>query len=88
MASATDRKQRCGDTINYATTNPAAYPIVTATYVVVLKAQSNAGTGTLLKNFLNYAVGPGQNSAVSLYYAPMPQNLVTFAQQAIATITT
>ena len=46
------------------------------------------GTGTLLKNFLTYAVGPGQSSATSLYYAPMPQNLVTFAQQAIATITT
>jgi phosphate transport system substrate-binding protein len=74
-------------TIDYATSNPAAYPIATPTYVVVFKAQSNSGTGTLLKNFLTYAVGPGQNSAASLYYAAMPQNLVTFAQQQISTIT-
>ena len=74
-------------TIDYATTNPAAYPIVTATYVVVFKTQSGS-SGALLKNFLLYAVGPGQASATSLYYAPMPQNLVTFAEQAINTIVT
>jgi phosphate transport system substrate-binding protein len=75
-------------TLNYATTDPQAYPIATPTYVVVFKSQSNAGTGSLLKDFLLYAVGPGQNSAPSLYYAPLPQNVVTFAQQAINSITT
>jgi len=70
-------------TVNYAAPDPKAYPIVTATYVVALKSQSSP----LLKNFMLYAVGPGQQSAESLFYAPLPQSIVTAAKTTINTMT-
>jgi phosphate transport system substrate-binding protein len=72
-------------TVDYATTNPAAYPIVTATYVVAFKSQSSS-PGNLLKSFLLYAVGTGQSAGPALGYSPLPQNVVTFAEQQINTI--
>jgi phosphate transport system substrate-binding protein len=75
-------------TINYLTTDAAAYAIVSPTYVVAFKTQTNASKGPLLKNFILYACGPGQQSAAPLYYAPIPQNMATFCQQTAATIAT
>ncbi|MBO0731741.1 MAG: extracellular solute-binding protein, partial [Acidimicrobiaceae bacterium] len=70
-------------TINYDTMNPAAYPIATPTYVVALKS----GGSPLVKDFILYAVTQGQSSADQLFYAPLPQNLVSFAEQAINSMT-
>ena len=70
----------------YASTMPGVYPISTVTYVVVFKSQSNQSKAQLLRNFLLYAVGPGQSSASSLYYAPLPVGLVTFDKAAVQSI--
>lgn len=69
----------------YTTSDPSAYPISTVTYAVVLQNQS-ASKAALVKDFLLYAVGPGQASAQSLYYAPLPSGLVSFDKTAIESI--
>lgn len=70
----------------YTTTDPTAYPISTVTYVVVVDKQASSSKAALLKDFLLYAVGPGQASASSLYYAPLPSGLVGFDKTAVASI--
>lgn len=70
----------------YTSTAAGAYPIATVTYVVVLQHQADATKGQLLKDFLLYAVGPGQASANSLFYAPLPAGLVSFDKTAIQSI--
>jgi phosphate transport system substrate-binding protein len=73
-----------GITINYSPPDPAAYPITTVTYVIVPQKVPDATKGALLKDFILYAVGHGQQSAAGLYYAPLPSSLdsqdVTAAQ--------
>ena len=70
----------------YTSTTAGIYPIATVTYVVVLQTQTNQAKATLLKDFLLYAVGSGQNSANSLFYAPLPAGLVSFDKTAIQSI--
>ncbi|HEV7886066.1 MAG TPA: phosphate ABC transporter substrate-binding protein PstS, partial [Acidimicrobiales bacterium] len=67
-------------------TDPTAYPITTSTYVIVAKSPADAAKGKLLRAFILYAVGPGQNSADKLYYAPLPSTLVTEATTAAESI--
>lgn len=69
----------------YTSSDPSVYPISTVTYVVVLQKQG-ASKAALLKDFLLYAVGPGQSSAKSLYYAPLPSGLTSFDKTAIESI--
>ena len=70
----------------YTSTAAGVYPIATVTYVVVLQTQSDQSKATLLKDFLLYAVGAGQSSANSLFYAPLPAGLVSFDKTAIQSI--
>jgi len=70
----------------YTSTDATVYPISTVTYVVVLQNHSGAGKAQVLKDFLLYAVGAGQQSASSLYYAPLPSSLATFDKTAIQSI--
>jgi phosphate transport system substrate-binding protein len=63
--------------INYAAPGASSYPISTFTYVLVPTKSPNAQVGTLLKDFVLYAVGPGQSSASKLYYAPLPANVAS-----------
>ena len=70
----------------YTATDPTIYPISTVTYVVVFQNQSNQAKGQLIKDFLLYAVGSGQSSASSLFYAPLPSSLVTFDKAGIQSI--
>lgn len=70
----------------YTASDPSVYPISTVTYVVVLEHQSSASKAALLKDFLLYAVGAGQSSARSLYYAPLPSGLTGFDKTAVASI--
>jgi phosphate transport system substrate-binding protein len=71
---------------NYKPTDPTAYPISTYTWALVFQKPSDAGKGKLLKAFLLYAVGPGQDAADSLYYAPLPSELATKAKAAVESI--
>jgi phosphate transport system substrate-binding protein len=70
----------------YTSTDPGTYPISTVTYVVVLQKQSDQSKAQLLKDFLTYAVGPGQASATSLFYAPLPASVAAFDKTAIQSI--
>ncbi len=72
-------------------TNPQAYPIASATFLLVYKdickAGKSANTAQLLVNWLNYALGDGQKVAPELQYAPLPSNILTPAKAAVAGLT-
>lgn len=72
--------------VDFKTSNPEAYPISTPTWVLVFQKQADAGKGRLIKSFLSYAVGDGQKSAASLYYAPIPDSLAGQARAAVDSI--
>ena len=44
------------------------------------KAGQNATQAKLVKNWLNYGLGAGQQVAPQLQYAPLPDNIKTKAQ--------
>jgi len=75
------------DDLRFSTINaesPEAYPISAITFLLVwqdaCKAGQNATTAKLVKNWLNYALGAGQQVAPQLQYAPLPDNVKTKAQ--------
>jgi phosphate transport system substrate-binding protein len=57
-----------------------AYPISTFTYVLV---RPHGPKSAALKRFLTYAVGPGQQFATKLDFAPLPAQVVAVDKQAI-----
>ena len=67
-----------------ASSNPAAYPIASATFLLVYQDMCKAGVkkdaAERTWNWLNYAVGPGQKVAPELQYAPLPAALDRKAQ--------
>ncbi len=72
-------------TINYQVTGNSVYPISTLTYVMV--PQKPPASGTLLKDFILYAIGPGQQSSTQLFYAPLPSGVANQAQTIANSIT-
>jgi phosphate transport system substrate-binding protein len=72
--------------IDYATKTPGAYPLILVTYEIVCTKYTNAATGTLVKNFLNYAATGGQSKLAQLGYAPLPASLQSQVLQSISTI--
>ena len=69
-------------TINYKPTDAAAYPISTTTFVILPQKPADAAKGKLIKDFILYALGPGQSSAEGLDYAPMPTSVLEQAKTA------
>jgi phosphate transport system substrate-binding protein len=63
---------------------PTAYPIASATFLLVYKDQCKAGKNQAaaqrVKNWLDYALGDGQSVAKELQYAPLPAAIHTAAQ--------
>ena len=55
--------------------NPAAYPIVTATYILAYDKMPDAAKATALKAFLTWALNDGTTVAQQLGYAPLPSAL-------------
>jgi phosphate transport system substrate-binding protein len=72
--------------IDYATKTPGAYPLILVTYEIVCTKYSNAGVGTLVKNFLNYTATGGQSALAQLGYAPLPSALQAQVLQSVNTI--
>jgi phosphate transport system substrate-binding protein len=68
--------------------NPQAYPIASATFLLVYKDQCKAGksptTAQLVVNWLNYGLTDGQQVAPELQYAPLPANILAPAKAAVA----
>ena len=64
--------------------NTGAYPISAITFLLAwadaCKAGQKPNTAKLVKDWLNYALGPGQQVAPQLQYAPLPSNIKTKAQ--------
>ena len=64
--------------------NSSAYPIASATFLIVYEDMCKAGkskdTAQRVSNWLNYALGGGQQVASTLQYAPLPSNIKTKAQ--------
>jgi phosphate transport system substrate-binding protein len=74
--------------VNFAASDPAAYPISTTTWALVFAKYTDTAKGNLVKSFLTYALGPGQGAAERLYYAPLPNDLLTRTQVVVASLQT
>jgi phosphate transport system substrate-binding protein len=61
-----------------------AYPISTFTYVLFPTTSSKAKT---LRDFVTYAIGPGQAFGEKLQFAPLPAKVVSAAKQTLAKLT-
>lgn len=72
--------------INYKPTDPTAYAISTVTYVIVPKKIPDPARAKLVKTFIAYALGQGQNAAVPLFYAPIPPSLAEKGVAALETV--
>jgi phosphate transport system substrate-binding protein len=72
--------------VNYSPTDPKAYPLSTTTFVIVPQKPTDTAKGKLIKAFVTFALNKGQQSAESLYYAPLPDTLLTQAKTAAASI--
>jgi phosphate transport system substrate-binding protein len=86
LASATldESKGDLRASLDFATTEPAAYPISAVSYVIVCdRGNKNAA---LLKAFVTYAATSGQASADALGYAPVPAAIATKLATAAAAI--
>jgi phosphate transport system substrate-binding protein len=70
---------------------PNAYPIASATFFLVYKDMCKAGktkqVAQRVKNWLDYAEGPGQSVAKELQYAPLPAAIHTAAQAKVKGLT-
>jgi phosphate transport system substrate-binding protein len=68
-----------------------AYPIASGTFLLVYKDMCKAGVSQekakLVKGWLDYALGAGQNVAKELQYAPLPSAIQTKAQQKVDSLT-
>jgi phosphate transport system substrate-binding protein len=58
----------------------AAYPITYQTWVLAYQHQPNANDAKLLKSYLGYLLGDGQNLLPSLNYAKLPGNIDSMAK--------
>jgi phosphate transport system substrate-binding protein len=71
--------------------NPSAYPISSQTFIVVYKDPCKAGASKDqakgLVSFLDYVLGPGQDTIKKLSYAPLPSAVDTQAKDAVKGLT-
>jgi phosphate transport system substrate-binding protein len=65
---------------------PDAYPIAAPTWVLVYKAQSDTRRGAVLKEWLAFLVGDGQELAAENDYAALPASFASRARAAIESI--
>lgn len=70
--------------------NPQAYPISSATFILVYQDMCKAGikqqAAEDTKKFLDYGLGAGQDVAKKLNYAPLPDNLLTQAKAKVSAL--
>ncbi len=63
----------------YNSSAPDAYPITLQTYVIIYTDQTDAQKGELVKAFLTYLLGDGQDLLTELDYAPLSDNILQMA---------
>jgi phosphate transport system substrate-binding protein len=64
-----------------------SYPITYQSWDLVYAKQPNANDAAMLKAYLGYLLGPGQQLLTQLNYAPLPQNLDQMAVAQLSQIT-
>ena len=57
-----------------------AYPITYQSWDLVFENQPNANTAALLKAYIGYLLGPGQQLLTQLNYAPLPASIDSMAK--------
>jgi phosphate transport system substrate-binding protein len=72
--------------LDYATKTAGAYPLILVTYEIVCSKYSDPKIAGLVKSFLGYTAGAGQDSLKDLGYAPLPETIRTKVQLAVASI--
>lgn len=78
------------DDLRFSITNAPgadAYPISSATWILVYQQQSDAAKGQALVNFLWWATHDGQAMAAPLHYAPLPKELIPLVEKKLKSIT-
>jgi phosphate transport system substrate-binding protein len=65
---------------------PTAYPITYQSWDLVYAKQPNANTAKMLKAYIGYLLGPGQQLLPSLGYAPLPANIDSQAKAQLSKI--
>jgi phosphate transport system substrate-binding protein len=63
-----------------------AYPIASFTWLLIPSHFQDAARKRAITDFLNWMLGPGQGMTESLYYAPLPKQVVELERKAISTI--
>jgi phosphate transport system substrate-binding protein len=69
------------DAVNPPASAPDAYPISTFTYVLF---PTTSGKASALRDFITYAIGPGQKFGATLHFAPLPARVVSSNKKALA----
>ena len=72
--------------IDYAQKTPGAYPLILVTYEIVCTKYSDSAKAALVKSFLNYTVGAGQDTLAQEGYAPLPTELQTKVKASLAKV--
>jgi phosphate transport system substrate-binding protein len=67
--------------------NAQAYPITYQSWVLVYATQPNANDAAMLKAYIGYLIGAGQQLLGGLGYAPLPSSLQAQAQAQLSMIT-
>jgi len=68
-------------------TGADAYPVTYQTWVLVYEKQPNANDANMLKAYIGYLVGAGQQLLPQLDYAPLPPNIDSMAKAQLSKIT-
>ncbi len=66
--------------------NPQAYPITAQSWVLVYQKQSSTNTTKMLKAYIGYLLGSGQQLLSPLGYAPPPSNIDSKAKAQLSKI--
>ena len=72
--------------LDYATKVAGAYPLILVTYEIVCEKYSDAKIGSLVKSFLTYTAGTGQDGLKDLGYAPLPSDIDAKVKASVAKI--
>jgi len=64
-----------------------AYPITYQSWVLVYAVQPNANDAAMLKAYIGYLIGPGQQLLGGLGYAPLPTQIDQMATAQLTQIT-
>ena len=82
-----DRKSNLTFAAADASRAPTSYPVTYQSWDLVYAQQPNANDAALLKAYLGYLLGAGQQLLPSLYYAPLPSSLDAKAVAQLSQIT-